>query len=257
MMLMIGAARKDAILRLVDERDGVSIAELTQLLGVSTATVRRDLDDLAEAGRVARVRGGAQRRERAELDPHPLATVAQMHAAGKKAVGRAAADFVVDGSTILMDIGTTTAQMAESLLDLSITVVTTSIDLVRRLEPGENIDIVVAGGLLRRTYQSLVGAVTLDALSKVRVDTCFLSTSGISPAGHVLDNTGMEHPVKKAMIAAADRVVLLADGSKLPGQGLLSVCTPDQIDVLVTTKDAAPEILRIFEKAGTQVVVAD
>jgi DeoR/GlpR family transcriptional regulator of sugar metabolism len=90
----------------------------------------------------------------------------------------------------------------------------------------------------------------------VHADTCFLSTSGVSAAGAVLDNTGSEQPVKKAMIAAADRVVLLADGGKIPGQGLLTVCEPAQVDVLVTTPDADPAVLAIFRDAGAEVVLA-
>jgi DeoR/GlpR family transcriptional regulator of sugar metabolism len=250
---MIGAMRKDAIVKALAEGNGVSVAELTHLLKASTATVRRDLDELAAAGLLTRVRGGAQR---PEFDPYPLEAVARRRTQEKRCVGKAAAKFVEDGNTILMDIGTTVSQMAEHLLGLNLTVVTTSLDLVDRLLPAENIEVVVAGGVLRRSYHSLVGALTLDTLSRVHVDTCFLSTSGISPTGAVLDNTGMEQPIKQAMIAAAERVVLLADGDKIPGRGLLTVCEPAQVDVLITTPDADRAVLKIFQDAGTEVVLA-
>ncbi|MDR1119262.1 MAG: DeoR/GlpR family DNA-binding transcription regulator [Bifidobacteriaceae bacterium] len=250
---MIGALRKDAIVKALEDGNGVSVAELTHRLNASTATIRRDLDELAEAGLLIRVRGGAQR---AEVDPDPLDVVAGRRAREKRSVGKAAARLVEDGSIILMDIGSTVAQMAEHLLKMNLTVVTTSLDLVRRLLPAENVEVVVAGGVLRRSYHSLVGALALETLSRVHADTCFLSASGVSAAGAVLDNTGTELPVKQAMIAAADRVVLLADGGKIPGQGLLTVCEPAQVDVLVTTPDARPDVLAVFRAAGAHVVLA-
>ncbi len=249
---MIGSQRKEAILSFVNTSKGASVAELTHLLGASTATVRRDLDELAEAGKLTRVRGGAQR---IESDPDPLESVACVRPTQKQAIGAAAAELVTDGSTILIDIGTTTAHMVEHLLELNLTIVTTSLDIVRRLIPGENIEIIVAGGVLRRSYHSLVGALTQDALSRVRVDTCFLSASGIAPDGSVLDNTGMEQPVKQAMLGAADRVVVLADGAKLPGSGLLTVCGPERVDVLITSSEADESILERFRAAGSQVIV--
>jgi DeoR/GlpR family transcriptional regulator of sugar metabolism len=109
---------------------------------------------------------------------------------------------------------------------------------------------------VRRNYRSLVGFLTEQALRQIHVGTLFLGTSGILDTGAVLDTTTVEVPVKHAMIAAADRVVLLADPGKFPGSGLARVCGPEDIDVLVTREPACERTRSVFTDAGVEVVLA-
>ena len=113
---------------------------------------------------------------------------------------------------------------------------------------------IVLGGVLRHNYLSLVGMLTEQALSQLRANLCFLSGSGIREGGHVMDTTSIEVPVKRAMVAAAQRTVLLVDRTKFPGTGLLSVCGPEQISVLITNRGADQTTLDIFQSAGTEVI---
>ena len=109
---------------------------------------------------------------------------------------------------------------------------------------------------MRRSYHSLVGVLTEDAVGQLGVDRAFLGTSGIGPGGQVMDTTFVEVPVKRALIAAAREVVVLADGHKIPGSGTLRVCVGGDVDVLVTTSDADPAILEECRAQGVEVVLA-
>ncbi|MDR2895310.1 MAG: DeoR/GlpR family DNA-binding transcription regulator [Propionibacteriaceae bacterium] len=248
---MTTVSRRKAIVRSVRANRQLSVDELAGEMDVSVATIRRDLDDLSAKGLLRRVRGGA---EAVELDPSPFEEVALIHADDKDAVARRGAELVHDGDIVLLDIGTTVAQLANHLLGKRITLITSSLEVVRRVEDDPGIEVVVLGGLLRRTYHSLAGALTESALRQLRADICFLSTSGVHPSGRVLDNTGMELPIKQAMLSAADQIVLMADRGKFPGPGVMTVCEPDQITTLITNKGASEETLEVFRQAGTEVI---
>ena len=231
----------------------VSVVELSQDLGVSVATIRRDLDSLGAQGRLLRVHGGG---EAIESDPDgSFEEISRWNPIPKDAIAKAAAQMVHDGDTILLDIGTTTACLARRLLGKRITVITSSIEAVRILSPDDNIPIMVLGGMLRRSYHSLVGPLTAATLAMVSADISFLSAAGISSRGELLDNTGTEVPVKQAMISAANKVVLLADSTKFPRAGLLKAAGPEQINVLITDSGADTQVLDHFHEAGTEVVL--
>jgi DeoR/GlpR family transcriptional regulator of sugar metabolism len=112
------------------------------------------------------------------------------------------------------------------------------------------------GGVFRRNYRSFVGSLTQSALSQVSADLLFLSCTGVRPSGHVVDNMAVEAPIKQAMIAAADRVVLLATEAKFPGTGALRLCALSDVDSVVTTEGANPKTLDLCRNAGGQVIIA-
>jgi DeoR/GlpR family transcriptional regulator of sugar metabolism len=127
---------------------------------------------------------------------------------------------------------------------------------VDELRHDEAVDLVVLGGVLRRNYQSLVGALTETALRQVSADLLFLSCTGVRANGHVLDDMAVEAPIKQAMIEAAARVVLVASERKFPGTGSLRLCSLADIDVLITTGGADPRTLELCRQAGGQVITA-
>ncbi|MEO7753542.1 MAG: DeoR/GlpR family DNA-binding transcription regulator [Terracoccus sp.] len=237
-------------------RDGaVSVRDLVALHGVSESTIRRDLTDLADAGIIRRVHGGAAPVDTAEVD-RPYEEAADDAAGAKRAIARRAAAMVRDGESVLLDIGTTVGALAHELRGRRITVITSSIAVLDALRDDPVVELVMLGGLLRRRYHSLVGPLTEESLRQVRASTVFLGTSGISPRGHVLDTTSVEVPTKRGLIAGGDRVVLLADHTKFPGQGSIRVCGLDQLSVLVTTSAADSRTLDLAREGGTEVVVA-
>ncbi|GAA2739946.1 DeoR/GlpR family DNA-binding transcription regulator [Terrabacter aerolatus] len=241
-------------------RDGaVSVQDLVVRLGVSAATIRRDLAELSDAGLVRRVHGGAAPLANGdgpvEVD-RPYEEVADDAAADKLAIARRAAELVHDGDTVLLDIGTTTGALARELKGRSITVITPSLAVLDALRGDPAVDIVLLGGSLRRAYHSLVGPLTEEALRRVRATTVFLGTSGIDAQGWVLDTTSVEVPTKRLLLEASARVVLLADRTKFPGQGSIRVCDFGSVSTLITTAATGHPTLELARSRGTDVLLA-
>ena len=249
---MLRTTRQATILRRVKEIGEVSVLDLAQSMQVSPSTIRRDLNALSDEGLLQRVRGGGS----IEPDDIPFHDVAAQSASSKDRIAALAAGLVSNGDVVLLDIGTTTALIARELHGKIITVITSSLAVVDELRTDNDIELILLGGVLRRSYHSLVGSLTEGALSQLRATICFLGTSGIQPDGTVMDSTGVEVPVKRAILTSAPHIVLVADETKFPGTGILSVCRPSAIHTLITSAEADPVTLEIFRQAGSDVMFA-
>lgn len=252
---MLRARRHAEILRLLRAGGPTGVREIAHLLEVSAATVRRDLADLDSRGLVRRVHGGAE--AVADLDTDdalPFAQVAAVDAEDKAAVAARAAALVSDGDVLLLDIGTTVVGLARALRGRRVTVITSSLAVLDVLRGDDAVELVLLGGAVRDSYLSLVGLLTESALEHVRADIAFLGTSGVSARGEVLDSTTVEVPVKRALMAAGDRRVLLADRHKFPGTGALKVCSLGDLDTVVTNNGVVAPALDSAAGHGVEVV---
>lgn len=248
---MLVPQRRSAILDLVREQGGATVADLARRLEVSESTIRRDLNHLDRQGKLQRVRGGGA----AEADEQPFSHVAVRSAPGKDRIGAAAARLVRDRDVVLIDIGTTCAAAARHLRGRKITVVTASLAVVDELREDRAVELIVLGGLLRPSYLSLVGALPLQALAQLSADVAFMGTSGLRPDGMVLDSTGTEVPIKHAIREAAERTCLLATTDKFPGSGLLPVCPATELQAVITTAAPATAPLPSLENTDTEVIL--
>ncbi|MEU1598450.1 DeoR/GlpR family DNA-binding transcription regulator [Streptomyces sp. NPDC005708] len=249
---MLAERRHQLILRALRSGGPASVTDLCEQLGVSPATIRRDLLKLEEDGLLTRVHGGAV----AEEGDQPFAEVAEMRVAEKDAIAARAAAMVADGQSVLLDIGTTAFRLARQLHGRRLTVITSNLVVYEELANDESIELVLLGGAVRREYRSLIGFLTEDNLRQLHADWLFLGTSGVRPGGQVMDTTVVEVPVKRAMIKASDKVVLLADAAKFPGTGMAKVCGPEDLDVVVTNTPCDPATKSSLEEAGVEVVLA-
>jgi DeoR/GlpR family transcriptional regulator of sugar metabolism len=249
---MLTATRQARILDSLRADGEVTVEELAHQFGVSLSTIRRDLNALSAEGLLRRVRGGGS----IEPDSVPFSDVEHQQRPEKTRVAERAAQLVADGDVVLVDIGTTTAHLARRLRGRRITVITSSLAVIDQLRDDDAVELIVLGGVVRKNYNSMVGALTEQALAQIRATTCFLGTSGILPDGTVADTTGMEVPVKRAMIESSQRVVVLADSSKFPGVGILSVCGPERISGVVTNEGADAATLDVLRGKGVEVIVA-
>ena len=252
-LTMLVRRRHDMILDVLRTTGPAAVADLSQRLGVSTATIRRDLTYLHSEGVLERVHGGAAPVGPAEP---PFDVVAVDHQDAKVRVAAAAAGLVRDGDVLLVDIGTTTSHLARALHGREVTVITSSLAVYEELAHDEAVQLIVLGGVVRRNYRSLVGFLTEHAIRQVHADVLFLSTSGVRRDGSVLDTTAVEVPVKRAMLAAAERTVLVADAGKFPGRGIARVCGADALAAVVTDESADPETLARLNDRGVEVVTA-
>ncbi|KAM9864160.1 Glycerol-3-phosphate regulon repressor [Leucobacter aridicollis] len=252
---MLADTRHSRILARIDEKGEASVRDLSELLAVSPATIRRDLTVLGDAGRLQRVRGGARAGiGLQEPDERPFHVVAESAHASKDRIARRAAELVADGDIVLLDIGTTTALIARALRGRPVTIVTASVAVLDELRDDSEVELVLLGGTLRRSYHSLVGPITQLALQQMRATIAFVGTSGIADDGTVLDTTVVEVPVKRAIVRSASRVVLVADENKFPGTGLLSACSPEDFHTLVTSENSDPDTLATLTKLGIEVI---
>lgn len=247
----IPAQRRQEMLRAV-RSSPMHVADLARSFGVSEMTVRRDLDALARDGHVERVRGGAVQ----TLGEQSFDEIVVVRLAEKNRIGAAAAALVQDGQTVMIDIGTTTLQAARHLHGRRITVVTTSMAVYDELAPDGDIELILPGGVLRRNYRSLVGVLAESTLRQLRADLLFLGTSGVDGALASWDTTMVEVPIKRAMIAAAADVVLLADAEKFSMAGLVHVCDADAVDRVVTDAPLPPPAAAAAADAAIAVTVA-
>lgn len=247
---MLRETRHEQLLKLLREEGVLPVGQIAQRLGVSEATARRDLNDLDNAGRLTRVYGGAVARGPVE---RPFAEEDVDDRADKDAIARTAAATVEDGEVVLLDIGTTTLQLARRLHGRSITVATSNLAVYEELKDDPEVSLVLLGGQVRRNYRSLVGHLTESSLRHLYADRLFLGTSGVLPDGRVLDTTDVEVPVKQAMLASARHVVLLATARKFPGTGTARVCGPQELDALITNHASDPGTLAVFREAGVEV----
>ena len=249
---MLTTTRQATILRRVQETGEASVHDLAKILQVSTSTIRRDLNALSAEGRLTRVRGGGS----VEPDEIPFQDVVERSSGSKGRIAMRAAELVTDGDVVVLDIGTTTALIARALRGKKITVITASIAVLDELRTDDGIELIMLGGVLRRSYHSLVGSLTESALSQLRATISFVGTSGIRPDGTVMDSTGIEVPVKRAILASSPAAVLVADETKFPGTGILAVCPPSDISTLITSSEAPPATLQVFRQAGSEVLQA-
>ncbi|NBM18865.1 DeoR/GlpR family DNA-binding transcription regulator [Streptomyces sp. GC420] len=253
---MYAPERQQEILRLAREGGRVDVLSLAEEFQVTAETIRRDLKALDRAGLVRRVHGGAIPAGRLDFEPD-LAERESTAADEKDRIARAAvAELPADGS-VIVDAGTTTFRLAGALpLDCSLTVVTHALPVAARLADHPGIALHLVGGRVRHRTRAAVDAWALRAYGEIRADVLFLATNGFSAGGGLTTPDLAEAAVKRAAIAAARRVVLLADSSKGGQEHFARFGELSDVDVLITDGKLAPEDARAFEAAGTEVVYA-
>lgn len=255
MVPMLTEARQARIVAHVRSEGFATVAHLAQLVGVSEATVRRDLVTLSTLGRLRRLRGGASDLRGAvdpERDLRDFDDVAAAAREAKRRIAARACAFVEDGAVVALDAGTTVAHMAQHLRERALTVVTTNLAVVEALEGAPGIELIVVGGQVRPNYRSVVGLWAERMLAQVRVEHAFLGTSGVGADGSVLDSTPAEAAVKQALLRSSSRATLLADAEKFPGSGHARVAGLERFERIVT--DVLPPAGSVPE--GVEVVVA-
>jgi DeoR family transcriptional regulator, aga operon transcriptional repressor len=252
--------RRDRMLTLLREHEFVRVADLAHRFDVSEVTVRADLDTLETRGLLRRVRGGAVPRGAAPVErPFEEAEVAA--AEQKRAIARAAAATVSNGDTVVLDVGTTTTAIAQELTARAeladVTIFTSSLTIALALEPATpRLTVVVTGGTLRPKQHSLVEPLAGLVLATIRAGTAFVGCNGIDVVSGVTNVNLPETEVKKLILRSSQRRVVVADGSKLGEVALAHVCDLDDVDLLITSSDADPELVAALRGTGLDVQLA-
>lgn len=254
---MYAEERHQAMAKLVAQRGRQSVSELATTFRVTTETVRRDLSTLEDLGLVRRVHGGAVPSGRLSVIEAALAERDQAHTEEKHRIAQAAiAHLPRARSTVLLDAGSTTSRLAEALpANLPLTIVTHGVPVAAALAGQPQVDLHLLPGRVRTNTQAAVGADTVLALATWRADVAFMGTNGIDLEHGLTTPDREEALTKRAMVAAARKIIVLADASKFDAESAVVFAALDQIDVLITTAIPLP-VKRDLTRAGVQVVVA-
>ncbi|MER5733380.1 DeoR/GlpR family DNA-binding transcription regulator [Streptomyces sp. NPDC002138] len=252
---MYAPERQQEILRLAREAGRVDVLSLAEQFQVTAETVRRDLTALDRAGMLRRVHGGAIPAGR--LDFEPDLTERESTAADEKdRIAAAALAELPDGGSVILDAGSTIARLAASIpVDTALTVVTHALPVAARLADHTGIDLHLVGGRVRHRTRAAVDAWALRAYAEIRADVLFLATNGFSAQGGLTTPDLAEAAVKRATIAAARRVVVLADSSKSGQEQFARFGSFADVDLLITDRGLALEDKAAIEAAGTEVVL--
>ncbi|WP_181807984.1 DeoR/GlpR family DNA-binding transcription regulator [Streptomyces shenzhenensis] len=255
-------ARWKALLELLAERGRLEVEQAAAELAVSAATIRRDLDQLAEQQMLVRTRGGAVVHGVSYELPLRYKTARQ--ASQKQRIGKAVADLVTPGEAVGLTGGTTTTEVARALAvraDLTagtpaLTVVTNALNIANELAVRPQFKIVVTGGVARPQSYELVGPLANGVLGQITLDVAVLGVVGFDVTHGAAAHDEAEAAVNRLLCERAARVVVAADSSKLGARAFARICPAELVDTLVTDTAAAPDAVRRFEEAGIRVLTA-
>jgi DeoR family fructose operon transcriptional repressor len=248
--------RRQLIAEEVHRRGRVSVSRLASVYDVTPETVRRDLVELEQRGALRRIHGGALAPERFRVEPAVAERSHLMAREKERIAGRALAFLPDDEGTVLIDAGTTTGALVEQFpADRRLTVVTNAVPLALRLAPIPPVTVVLVGGRLRQRTLANVDDFALRMLAELRVDVAFMATNGITERGCSTPDPS-EAAVKRAMVRAADRTVLLADHSKFGQEHFVRFAELSDLDVVVTDAAVEQADLLPLQAADIEVVAA-
>jgi DeoR family glycerol-3-phosphate regulon repressor len=247
--------RQTEILEITRGEGRVFVEDLAQRFDVALQTIRRDLADLADAGLIDRVHGGAVPRTGVSNLGYDQRRV--MNEAAKAAIGRACAGTIPDNSSIILNLGTTTEAVARELLNhRNITVVTNNMNVANILLANPGCDIMVAGGALRRSDGGLVGDLTSEFFGQFKVEFAVIGVSAIDPDGDLLDFDLAEVRVSRAILKQARRSYLVCDHSKLGRAAPALLGSLSEITGIFTDRPLPAPLARRCAEWGTEVHVA-
>jgi DeoR/GlpR family transcriptional regulator of sugar metabolism len=245
-------SRHQMIMQALRQHSPVSVGELAAALDCSEMTVRRDLESLERCGGLRRVHGGAASIFlSAEETPYGIRALESREA--KATIGAAAASLLADGETVILDGGTTAMEVARALRGRRMTVMPLALRPVFELHECPGIKLLLPGGEIRPGELSLTGILTEPCFSQLRFDTYVLGPCGIDAAAGITTHLLAETAVKRAAARASQRVIVVADSSKLGRVAFGHVCNLNEIDIVLTDAAADPEKVEGLRAMGVDI----
>ncbi|GAA1150855.1 DeoR/GlpR family transcriptional regulator of sugar metabolism [Kitasatospora gansuensis] len=250
------------LLEILGEQGRIEVVEAAEALGVSTATVRRDMEELARQQLLTRTRGGAVLSGVAYDLPLRYKTARQ--ADEKHRIARAAAGLVPPGAVVGLNGGTTTSEVARELASradlaghghaVALTVVTNAINIAHELAVRPYVKTVVTGGVARPSSYELTGPLAMTVLQGISLDYAIIGVNGIDPKFGATAHDEGEADVNRAMVERAEKVIAVADSTKIGKRAFAQVCALSGISTLVTDKDAPDELVEQLAAHGVDVL---
>jgi DeoR family transcriptional regulator of aga operon len=250
-------SRRKKILERIKEAGEVLVSDLSRDFEVSEVTIRNDLEHLEQKNLLIRARGGAIHTENHVGVDQRLTEKNKIHAAEKGAIGKKAAELIQENDTIIIDSGSTTAEIAKNLGHLKqLNVITNALNIANILMAYPNLNVIVPGGYLRQNSMSLVGPLAEKNLRNFFVDKVFLSTDGFDTRQGIFTPNIDEAHLNGIMIDIAKDVILVTDSSKFKRKSLALICRTERIKIVVTDAGVSEEDKKRLEDAGVEVLIA-
>ncbi len=248
---MIKQKRYERILEVVNEQHVVSIEEFCSKLGVSKATIRRDLIYLDENRQLKRTHGGAISLVKPAIEDVPIQMRQRVAKPEKERIAQAAIDLIRDGSTIYIGVGTTMRELASRLDAFSkLTILTNDICVAYEISQHTNNDLILAGGVLRKSTASLVGTFAEEALKDLYVDIAFMSADSVRADSGFMDYSVDEVAVKRLVMKNARKTIMLCDQSKFSNEAFMTICPVTAVDLTITDGMLDPEVEQALLNTG-------
>jgi DeoR/GlpR family transcriptional regulator of sugar metabolism len=249
---MLKPERHAVIMREINIHNKVLSADLSKLLEVSEDTIRRDLNELAETGKIVKVYGGALSKSY-HLSAYPKAEIYSFEK--KSRIAEKAIGLLRDGMFILISGGTTCREFARSLPhDLNATIFTTSLPTAMQLLEHPTLEVIFLGGRLSKNTQLTVTGEVLQQLAEIRMDICFTGLNGLDVEKGMTDNDWEVVQVTKAMMQASNKVVALSISEKLNTVQRMKVCNLSELDILITELEPEHELFHSFITNGLKIM---
>jgi DeoR family ulaG and ulaABCDEF operon transcriptional repressor len=258
---MLETQRHSLILDLLDEQQVVTVTQLTRVLKASAATVRRDLSKLNEQGMLVKVHGGAEAQRshvnvlRPSLKGPAFNANLEKQVAQKRAIARRAAELCLDGGSVIINGGSSTYMMTEFLVRRQLNILTNSVPLALDLLNTSENRVTLPGGELYREQNIVLSAFENDTIEHYRADLMFMGTPGIGQYG-VMESDPLLVRAELKLKKRADRLVVLADSSKIGARSNMIVCPLTDVDVLITDRGITASDRAVFEASGVEVIIA-
>ena len=246
--------RRQAILEQLNREGIVQVAQLSERLGTTQATIRNDLDTLAEEGQLDRIQGGAVRKVKTgETWGGALPPVGQ----GRRAIAEAVLSHIHDGDTLFINSGMTTMAVAEVLcLRKNLNIVTNSLAVANYLAHQADMRLILLGGELNANYGFTYGGDALEQLNRYQPQWSILSVDGVHPEHGITTYHADEAMIDRTMIARAQKTIIVADNRKIGRVGFSHICGVGENQLLITDSGCETDQLERIENAGAQVHVA-
>jgi len=249
--------RMEHVLRLLETRDYVQVAELSQSFAVSEVTVRSDLTELARQGLVARIRGGVRALQHGQSEVG-FDLRLRLEVDRKRAIARAAAAMVDEGEAVALDASTTAYYLALELRSKrELVVVTNGLLVATALADAPGITVLVTGGMLRLSALSVVGDFGADVLRTTRINKGFLGARGLSLSRGLMDLNPDEVRIKQEMADACEQVYGIFDGTKWHRSALLAFVSVEELAGIITDSSAPTVEVEAWRAAGVNVISVD
>jgi len=248
--------RRRRILEILDAQERATVEELVGRFGVSAVTIRGDLDSLSSVGAVVRSHGGALKR--VEARDEPITVKETLHHAEKARIAQAAVRMIKDGETIILDSGTTTAEIARLIKTSefrSLNVITNALNIAMELANLPHVRVIMIGGLLRQMAYSLVGPSAEHSLRGLHADRVFLGVDGLDPEIGLMTPDLHEAKLNAIMIEIARETVVVADASKFQRRSLSVIAKLDKVNKVITDDEAPPDLVALLRSRNVEVVV--